>query len=223
MADVSSDESNLMSIPDNDAAIEMLDSTDEHFLHDHTDKKVHDTDFVDLSSYKSTFAYDMRYADTNNFLKEKVYECPTCYLRKAVVEALIQVNDSLFNLGFRIKLFDCYRPKSVQLKMWDIFPDGRYVANPHKNGSVHNRGGAVDITLETLEGVELDMGTGFDHFGKEAHSDYMQHSDTVLANRAFLKNSMENYGFSGIRTEWWHYNFGSAKSYGLSNFPIHCE
>ena len=199
-------------------------STDNSYVPtDTVQPTVHDTDFVNLSSYESVFSYDMRYADTNNFLHEKVYDCPTCLLRKEVVDALVKVNDSLLELGYRIKLFDCYRPKSVQLKMWEIYPDGRYVANPHKNGSVHNRGGAVDITLVNLNGEELDMGTGFDHFGEEAHSAYQNLPDTVLKNRAFLKESMEVHGFSGIRTEWWHYNFGSAKTYGLSNFPIHCE
>lgn len=67
--------------------------------------------------------------------------------------------------GFKIKFFDCYRPNDVQYKMWAIVPNPQYVANPVK-GSIHNKGGAVDITLTTLDGEELDMGTDFDFFGK---------------------------------------------------------
>ena len=184
---------------------------------------IHDTDFVDLADYSSDFTYEFRYADTNNFLHEKVYDCAKCLLRKEVVDALILANDSLKLLGYRIRLFDCYRPLSIQRKMWAIFPDGRYVANPYKSGSIHNRGGAVDLTIETREGKKLDMGTDFDHFGIEAHIDYKDLSDSIKSNRKKLEIAMRAAGFSPLKTEWWHFNFGKSKKYSVSNFPINCE
>ena len=168
-------------------------------------------------------SYDFRYADTNNFIHEKVYECVECLLRKEVALALVKANNFLFEQGYRLKLFDCYRPKSVQFKMWEIYPDARYVANPNKSGSIHNRGGAVDVSLEHLNGTAVDMGTDFDHFGKEAHIDYTFLDETVILNRKILQKAMTNAGFTTIRTEWWHFNFGKSKKYNISNFQFDCE
>ena len=183
---------------------------------------VSDTGFVVLNQYASGFAYEMKYATDDNFMKKAVYACDACLLRKEVADALKEANASLQSRGFRIKFYDCYRPLDVQKQMWEIYPKPGYVANP-KTGSIHNRGGAVDITLVDAEGQELDMGTGFDHFGKEAHHSYSELPDTVLSNRKLLKEMMEAHGFSSIRTEWWHYNFRAAKSYPLSNFSVECE
>jgi D-alanyl-D-alanine dipeptidase len=185
-------------------------------------KNLPDTAFVDMIRYAEGFGYDMRYATANNFLDTAVYPCPTCKLRKEVADALVRANTSLQKQGVRIKFFDCYRPLDVQKQMWAVMPDGRYVANPYKSGSIHNRGAAVDISLETLAGKELDMGTGFDHFGKEAHHTYTQLPDTVLANRKLLKSEMEQAGFSALATEWWHYLYGSKSRYTLANESL-CE
>lgn len=183
---------------------------------------VPDTGFVVMNEYASGFAYEMKYATDDNFLNKAVYACAACLLRKEVADALQEANESLQARGLRIKFYDCYRPLDVQKQMWELYPNPGYVANP-ATGSIHNRGGAVDITLENAEGQELDMGTGFDHFGQEAHYSYTGLPDTVLSNRKLLKETMEVHGFSSIRTEWWHYNFRGAKTYPLSNFSVECE
>lgn len=185
--------------------------------------QVHDTAFVVMNKFASGFAYDMKYATNDNFLNKKVYTCDDCLLRKEVAEALKEANNSLRMRRLRIKFFDCYRPVDVQKQMWKIYPDARYVANPYGSGSIHNRGGAVDITLENFEGEELDMGTGFDHFGREAHHAYANLSDTILSNRKLLKSTMEAHGFKAITSEWWHYGYNSATKYGLSNFSVECD
>ena len=182
-----------------------------------------DTTFVSMNDYAVGFFYDMRYAGANNFLKQKVYECDECLLRREVADALIAANNKLKTIGLRIKFFDCYRPLDVQRLMWEIFPNGKYVANPHTTGSIHNRGGAVDITLVDKSGNELDMGTAFDFFGLEAHHTYKDLPDTVLANRKLLKSTMESFSFSSISSEWWHYNFSSSNGYTLSNFKPNCN
>lgn len=181
-----------------------------------------DTTFVRLADYSEDFAYDLRYATDNNFLKEKVYDCAECYTRVITAKALLKANNELMKLGYRIKFFDCYRPNSVQYKMWEIVPNPQYVANP-KKGSIHNKGGAVDITLETLEGKELDMGTDFDFFGKRAYHDNLDLPKEVLVNRKLLKETMEKYGFWSIRTEWWHYNLSDASNYKVDNFKWECD
>lgn len=184
---------------------------------------VPDTGFVVMNKFASGFFYDMKYATDDNFLKESVYDCDLCMLRKEVADALKHANERLFLHGLAIKFYDCYRPLDVQKHMWKIYPNPRYLANPYTSGSNHNRGGAVDITLVDLHGQELAMGTGFDHFGKEAHHAYTNLPDTVLANRQLLKETMEAYGFTAISSEWWHYNFKAARKYSLSNFSVACD
>ena len=181
-----------------------------------------DTTFVRLADFSDDFEYDLRYATENNFLNSKVYDCPECYTRVKTAKALIAANNDLMQQGYRIKFFDCYRPNSVQYKMWKIVPNPQYVANPVK-GSIHNKGGAVDITLVTLSGEELDMGTDFDFFGKRAYHDNTDLPGKVLANRKILKETMEKYGFWSIRTEWWHYNLSSASNDKVADFKWECK
>ena len=80
----------------------------------------------------------------------------------------------------------------------------------------------MDITLETLKGTPLDMGTGFDYFGRRAYHDNRDLPDTILANRSLLKQTMEKYGFAAVRTEWWHYNLKTAYRDPVSDFRWPC-
>lgn len=185
-------------------------------------QEIKDDEFVNIEKLSSNFVLDMKYATTDNFLKKAVYPCEKCFVKGVVAKALVDIQKELLRKGYRIKLFDCYRPHSVQKKMWKIMPNPGYVANP-KGGSVHNRGAAVDITLTDLKGNELDMGTGFDHFGKEAAHWYKDLSDEVKANRKLLRSTMESHGFTTIRTEWWHYNYVGGKKYKISDFTWKCE
>ena len=180
-----------------------------------------DTTFVRLADFSDGFSYDLRYATKNNFLKEKVYDCAECYTRVKTAKALIADNKELEKKGVRIKFFDCYRPNSVQYKMWEIVPNPQYVANP-KKGSIHNKGGAVDITLETLNGEQLDMGTDFDFFGKRAYHDNFDLPQEILDNRKLLKETMQKHGFWSIRTEWWHYNLAAGSNDRVANFKWPC-
>ncbi len=181
-----------------------------------------DSVFVNLKDYSSNFDYDMRYATSNNFLKAKVYDCAECYLRFKTVKALVAANAKFLKKGYRIKIFDCYRPLDIQKKMWVIVPNAKYVANP-ETGSIHNRGGAVDLTLVDLDGKELNMGTDFDFFGIEASQDYDLLSDEIKQNRKLLRTTMTKSDFKIIDSEWWHYNLKNAKKYSLSNFKWMCD
>jgi D-alanyl-D-alanine dipeptidase len=167
---------------------------------------VNDTSFVNLKDYSQDFVYDMKYATTDNFLKAKVYDCAECFLRLKTVKALIAANTEFMKMGYKIKIFDCYRPLDIQKRMWKIVPNPSYVADPSK-GSIHNRGGAVDITLVDANGKELDMGTTFDFFGIEASHKYQNFSQQIKDNRELLKTTMIKNGFNLLESEWWHYNF----------------
>jgi len=180
------------------------------------------SDFVRLKDLSPDFMYELKYATPDNFLKQAVYDCSECYLRKSTAEALVKANEAFKQLGYRIKLFDCYRPLSVQKKMWKILPGTHYVANPAK-GSKHNRGAAVDLTLVDAQGKELNMGTPFDFFGKEAHHTYTQHSKEVLENRKLLKETLDKYNFKSIYSEWWHYEYRPEMQSKVENFEWQCN
>lgn len=168
----------------------------------------------------ASYHLDIRYATENNFVKEKMYGCGKCYLRKEAGEALKKVGESLKQIDYKLVLFDCYRPKPVQQKLWDKVPDPSYVTPPDK-GSMHNRGVAVDLSIMNAKGEHLDMGTTYDYFGVEAHTDHFDLPEDVLRNRKLLKDLMLNYGFKGIRTEWWHFSFVEG-SYEIEDWEWEC-
>jgi D-alanyl-D-alanine dipeptidase len=177
--------------------------------------------FVDVALLDTGILLDIRYATANNFTKAKIYDCPACLLRPEVAKALVKANKSLKKSGLRLKMFDCYRPKPYQQRLWDKVPDPNYVTPPAK-GSMHSRGAAVDLTIVDARGKELDMGTPYDFFGPEAHTDYTKLSKKVLDNRRLLRQTMEAAGFKGIRTEWWHFSW-QQKKYALSDYVWPCK
>lgn len=188
----------------------------------HNSSVVNDSTFVNIKDYSPDFVYDMKYATSDNFLKAQVYDCAECFLRLKTVKAIIKANEVFMQKGYKIKFFDCYRPLDIQKKMWQIVPNATYVADPAK-GSIHNRGGAVDITLVDSDGKELDMGTPFDHFGIEASHEYTGFSRKVRKNRSLLKKVMTQNGFNSFDSEWWHYNLQSALTDKVSNTKWKCD
>lgn len=185
-------------------------------------QEVSDTTFVNLRDYSNDFIYDMKYATEDNFLKAKVYDCAECLLRLKTVKALIAANNDFNKKGYKIKLYDCYRPLSIQKKMWEIVSNPEYVADP-KKGSIHNRGGAVDISLVDINGKEVDMGTPFDFFGIRASHNYTMLSNQVKSNRKYLKKIMIKNGFNSFDSEWWHYNLKAGLKDNVSNQKWKCN
>lgn len=185
-------------------------------------QEIADTTFVNLKDYSQDFVYDMKYATEDNFLKAKVYDCAECLLRYKTVQALIAANKEFMKQGCKIKLFDCYRPLSIQKKMWEIVSNPEYVADP-KKGSIHNRGGAVDITLVNDKGEELEMGTPFDFFGIQASHNYKKFPVSIRANRKYLKSVMIQNGFNSFDSEWWHYNLKTGLNDKVSNQKWDCN
>lgn len=179
------------------------------------------TEWTELIRLDSTLVLDLRYATADNFVGQVLYPCARCFLRPEVAQAVVAAHQELQVEGLGLKLFDCYRPRAVQWKLWEIVSQPGYVADPRK-GSIHNRGCAVDLTIVTASGRELDMGTDFDFFGEEAHHDFDEFPDSVLANRQRLKALMRRHGFSPIRGEWWHYNF-RERDYELADEVWECS
>ncbi len=174
-----------------------------------------DTNLVFLGDVDSTIVTDVRYATVNNFTHQVLYPTAKVYLRKIVAEHLALVNNYVKEkYSLRLKVFDGYRPLSVQKKMWKIVPDSRYVANP-KNGSRHNRGAAVDLTLIDSTGKELDMGTGFDNFTEKAHYNSQDLTERQKENRKLLRDAMMKFGFEPLSTEWWHFDYHGWRKFNI--------
>lgn len=173
---------------------------------------------IDLSDQ---FSLDIRYATTDNFTGQVLYPCQKCLLKELAANALLQADQHFKTMGYRIRIFDCYRPLDIQKLMWKVYPNPSYVANPYTKGSIHNRGYAVDLSLETLEGELLDMGTDYDHFGPEAHWDSEGLTKEQKRNREILREGLMQFGFQPIRTEWWHYSYKKNSGDAL-NTPLPC-
>jgi zinc D-Ala-D-Ala dipeptidase len=179
-------------------------------------KTISAANFTDIESLDKSIKLDIRYATKNNFTKAQIYDCPKCYLRPEAALAIEKAHKELQKQGLGLKMFDCYRPRPYQQRLWDKVPNPDYVTPPAK-GSMHGRGAAVDLTIVDKNGKEVDMGTEYDFFGEEAHYDYTKLSEKILSNRKLLRSTLEKYGFAGIRTEWWHF------SYKLKEYPLSVE
>jgi len=177
-------------------------------------------DFVELIRLDATLVIDLPYATENNFCKTKLYPVERCFLRREVAEALVRAHQSLAEKGLGLKVWDGYRPHSVQYKMWEVSPLPGYVGHPRR-GSKHNRGAAVDVTLIKLAtGEELEMPTPYDEFSPRAHTGYFKISPEVAENRKLLQTAMRTQGFSTIQSEWWHFDYRGWERFPLSNIPL---
>lgn len=165
-----------------------------------------DDEMVQILDYIPDMVIDLKYATTDNFTGQVIYENDDAYLRYGTVKKLMQVQEELKTLGYKLVLWDGYRPVAAQFKLWDICPDSTYVANPNKGFSKHSRGNTVDITLVTLDGQPVEMPTGFDDFTKEADRDYSDVSAIAANNSQMLEDIMTKAGFKGYSGEWWHYS-----------------
>lgn len=174
---------------------------------------------VDIRQVNPRIRLDIRYATANNFTKTKVYDEARCFLRPEVARRLSQVQRDLEARGLGLKVYDCYRPLSVQRKFWALMPDERYVADPAK-GSRHNRGAAVDLTLVDAAGRELPMPTPYDDFTPKAHPGATDLPPEAIRNRETLKNAMMRRGFTVFPTEWWHFDAPGWENYPILDVPF---
>ncbi|HZS41736.1 MAG TPA: D-alanyl-D-alanine dipeptidase [Polyangia bacterium] len=174
---------------------------------------------VDLQSVHPNIRMDLRYATAANFTGRVIYPVARCFLRRAVAERLARVERDLAAEGLGLAMFDCYRPLSAQRLLWSLVPDERYVANP-ANGSHHNRGAAVDLTLVTAAGAKLPMPTGFDDFSERAHRDFRGVDETARKNRERLERAMTARGFVPLATEWWHFDAPDWPAYPLADVDL---
>ncbi len=177
-------------------------------------------DLVDLAAFDPRFRLDIRYATTNNFMRRVLYPVARAMAQRPAAEALSRVQTRAEAEGFGLLIFDAYRPWRVTKMMWDETPEAQreFVANP-ANGSRHNRGCAIDLTLHR-GGVPVEMPSDYDDFTPAAYRSNMAASGEALANAARLEGWMVREGFIPLPNEWWHYDWRDWRLYPIMDQPL---
>lgn len=172
---------------------------------------------IELIKLDKTIKLDIRYATANNFVGKRVYPEARAFLQKPAASAVAGVHKRLAKMGLGIVIFDGYRPWSITKLFWEVTPEDKrkFVANP-ANGSKHNRGCAVDLSIFDLKTGELiDMPSGYDEFTERASPNYAGGSEKQRANREMLRKLMEDAGFTVNPNEWWHFDHKDWEKYAI--------
>jgi D-alanyl-D-alanine dipeptidase len=178
------------------------------------------TALVDVAARIPDAVLDVRYATAANVTGQPLYPVARCLLLAPVAARLARVAERLRSSGYRLVLYDCYRPLSVQRALWAAVPRVGYVADP-ATGSHHNRGAAVDVSLADLGGRPVAMPTDFDAFGPNARAGATAGlSMVVMRNRRRLREAMEAEGFAINPAEWWHFDAPEAAGAPLLDVPL---
>ncbi len=165
-----------------------------------------DEDFVNVLDYLPNAMLDLRYSTAENFTGQVIYEFEEAWLRYGTVKKLMAVNRDLEELGLSFKIWDAFRPVSAQFRLWEVYPNPTFVANPTVGYSSHSRGNTVDVTLVDGNGQEIEMPTEFDDFSDRANRDYSDCPQTAADNARILELLMEKHGFTPYFGEWWHFS-----------------
>ena len=175
---------------------------------------------VEIGNKADGLVIGLRYTTADNFFKKQFYprDAPAL-LRPETAAKLARVQAELKSQGLSLKIWDAYRPLSVQRAMWKTLPDERFVAEPSKGGR-HNRGAAVDVTLVDANGVELTMPTAHDDFSEKAGAHFNLVPPEVFKNRAKLQQVMTTHGFALFESEWWHFDDADWKRYDALDVPF---
>lgn len=179
-------------------------------------------ELVEVIKLDPTIKLDIRYATSNNFMGAPFYSSPHAFLQKPAAEALVRVHRKLKKIGYGILIFDAYRPWHVTKMFYMATPSNQkhFVANP-KNGSRHNRGCAVDVTLYDLKtGKPVEMTGGFDEFSQRSYSNHPGGTSLQRCHRDLLKKVMKSEGFSVYKYEWWHFDYKDWKKYPIMNMKF---
>lgn len=184
-------------------------------------KEIKEVDgLVAVKDIDDSIMLDLKYASTDNFTGKKVYPVDVCLLQKETANKLANANEEFIKKGYRIKIWDAYRPVYVQQIFWDLVKDSRFVANPANGGSRHNTGAAVDITLTDMDGKELKMPSKFDDFSLNAYRNNSKMDAEAKKNMDFLTTVMKENGFVTIDTEWWHFEDSDFVKYKIIDVKL---
>ena len=168
------------------------------------------TGFTNIQKLDPEIIVDLKYATPDNFTGKVVYDFQTAIARTGTAKKLAHASKLVKDQGYRLKIWDAYRPFAAQEKLWQVCPNPRYVANPANGMKAHNLGGTIDMTLVTFAGNEVEMPTAFDDFSLKADRDYSDVSETAEENASMMESGMAESGFRGYAGEWWDYSDTTA-------------
>jgi D-alanyl-D-alanine dipeptidase len=175
-------------------------------------------EFIDVSTLG--IPVDVRYATDGNFMRKKLYPVAKVYLRAPVARALAAANRELNATGRTLVVWDGYRPHRVTVEMWEKIRNPDYVADPAQ-GSRHNRGAAVDVTMRSLDPrYILRMGSNYDDFSERAAHAFQRLNPELIANRKMLRELMAKHGFDAFPSEWWHYDFRGWEKFDVMDIGL---
>jgi D-alanyl-D-alanine dipeptidase len=180
------------------------------------------TDLVRIADIDPTIGFDIKYATTDNFLGRPIYDRAAAYLQRPAAQALSGVQSILAGLGFALLVHDAYRPWSVTKLFWDVTPAPfrMFVADPEQ-GSQHNRGCAVDLTLVDLgSGQPVEMPGWYDEPTRRSYCDYFGGTSRQRWRRDLLRGAMEAHAFTVHPLEWWHFDFEDAGQYAVEDIAF---
>lgn len=162
---------------------------------------------------------DIVYSTKNNFVGTPVYSKAKLFLHKEAAKKLLIASSIANELGFKIKVYDGFRPFEVQSFFFNFLKDERYVSDPKYGLATHTRGVAIDCSLVDLKtNQELDFGTGFDDMTEKSHHNARDITKNQSLNRTILAGIMSKSGFVSLETEWWHFHLASFLL-DQSNYP----
>jgi CubicO group peptidase (beta-lactamase class C family)/D-alanyl-D-alanine dipeptidase len=179
-------------------------------------------ELVELIKLEPTMRLDVRYATTDNFLGTPLYSSARAFLQKPAADALVRVHRALAEQGYGLLVHDAYRPWQVTKLFWEATPQASriFVANPAQ-GSKHNRGSAVDLTLfDRNTGKAVAMVGTYDEFSPRSYPDYPGGRSNERWQRELLRRAMESEGFSVNEFEWWHFDYRDWEKYPILNVPF---
>jgi D-alanyl-D-alanine dipeptidase len=179
-------------------------------------------DLVELAPLDSRIHLDIRYATSNNFLGTPLYSQARAFLQRPAADALLRVQQKLKPLGYGLLIHDAYRPWYVTKIFWDATPsEGKiFVADPAQ-GSRHNRGCAVDLTLYDLAtGKPIEMPGTYDEMSPRSFPAYPGGTSLQRWHRDLLRRAMESEGFTVYESEWWHFDYKDWREYPILNVPF---
>lgn len=176
---------------------------------------------VQIADFVPGVMLDIKYAGKENVFYTQLYPKPIALTRLPAAKALANAQKEFNGHGVGLKIYDGYRPYAVTSQMYEMLPDTVYMGLPWQ-GSKHNRGIALDLTLVDLKtGKELRMPTPFDALVYAAHPEFKKLPEQVIKNRELLKSVMKKHGFSVDPVEWWHYNYvDTSRTFELMDIPI---
>jgi CubicO group peptidase (beta-lactamase class C family)/D-alanyl-D-alanine dipeptidase len=179
-------------------------------------------ELVELTALDPSIRLDVRYATENNFMGARFYDEPRAFLQRPAAEALVRAHRSLRERGYGLLVHDAYRPWYVTKMFWEATPESQkvFVADPSQ-GSRHNRGSAVDLTLYDLRtGEPVEMVGGYDEFSDRSYPDYPGGTARQRWHRELLREAMEAQGFDVYEAEWWHFDHRDWREYPILNLTF---